>query len=42
MMIIAIIIIIIIINEGETSSNRFDWDYVRAIQKIREQDTGKT
>jgi len=51
MMIMIIIIIIIIIintenveckNKGDTSNNRGDWDYLKVIQKIREQHTGKT
>jgi len=41
MMMIMKIIIIIIINKGDTSNNRGDWDYFKAIQKIREQHTGK-
>jgi len=48
--IIIVIIIIIIIstvhmeckNKVDTSNNRGDWDYFKVIQKIREEQTGKT
>ena len=29
-------------NKGDTGNNRGDWDYFKAIQKIREQHTRKT
>ena len=29
-------------NNNNTSNNRGDWDYLKDIQKIREQHTGKT
>ena len=29
-------------NKDDTSNNRGDWDYFKAIQKIREQHTRKT
>ena len=29
-------------NKGDTSNNRGDWDYLKVIQKIREQHTRKT
>jgi hypothetical protein len=28
-------------NKGDTGNNRGDWDYIKVIQKIREQHTGK-